>query len=167
MNQLLFLCFFILFGNAQAGELYRFVDSSGHVLYSDTPPEDPDDATHLKMSVEATPEPGLPYETQKALKDFPVTLYVFPNCSKVCQQARDCLSQRGIPYTEKSLASQDDIDAFRKISGSIDVPALTIGRTWVKGFQAEQWNRELDFAGYPKTAPYHPRAAKPGAHPAR
>jgi hypothetical protein len=30
------------------------------------------------------------------------------------------------------------------------LPALTIGKTWLKGFQAEQWNNELDFAGYPK-----------------
>jgi hypothetical protein len=38
---------------------------------------------------------------------------------------------------------------------------MLLGKTWVKGFLAEQWHKELDFAGYPKTAPYRAKPAKP------
>ena len=31
---------------------------------------------------------------------------------------------------------------------------LTVGKTLLSGFEAGQWNSELDIAGYPKTAPY-------------
>jgi len=63
--------------------------------------------------------------------------------------------------------NQEDIDAFRKESGDSQMPALTIGKTWLRGFLADQWNRELDFAGYPKTAPYRPRPTTPPAQAVR
>jgi hypothetical protein len=36
-----------------------------------------------------------------------------------------------------------------------------VGKTWVKGFHDEQWDKELDFAGYPKTTPYRAKPAAP------
>jgi glutaredoxin len=159
MNKFLFLCIVLLFGNTQAGELYRSIDSEGKVHYSDSPLAESDDVVLLKMNIEPTPDEGLPYETQKARKNFPVTLYVFPNCSSVCQQARDCLNQRGVPFSEINLVTQSDIDEFRKASAGVEMPALTVGKTWLKGFLAELWNKELDFAGYPRTSNYRPRPA--------
>jgi hypothetical protein len=73
---------------------------------------------------------------------------------------RDLLVKRGIPFTEKSLVMKDEFDAFRNDSGDSRLPALRLGKNWVKGFQPEQWNNELDFAGYPKKVltyqPPHP-----------
>ena len=114
----------------------------------------------LKLGNEPAPGDNLPYETQRAMQNFPVTLYTFPECGSACQKARDMLNKRGIPFTEKSLTTQEDIEAFRKDSGDGQVPALTIGKTWLKGFLDEQWNNELDFAGYPKKViGYSPRPA--------
>ena len=122
----------------------------------------------LKLGKEPTPNEDLPYETQRAMQNFPVTLYTFPECGSVCQLARDLLTKRGIPFTDKSLVKQEDIDAFRKDSGDSKLPALTIGKTWLKGFLAEQWDNELDFAGYPKSVrSYRPRPATPPAQPAQ
>ncbi|MDO8292171.1 MAG: hypothetical protein Q7T29_04835 [Gallionella sp.] len=36
----------------------------------------------------------------------------------------------------------------------------------MKDFLAEQWNNELDIAGYPKTAPYRAPGALPASAPA-
>ena len=110
----------------------------------------------------------LPYETQRARQNFPVTFYGFPACGSPCQMGRDMLNKRGIPFIEKSLVMQDDMDAFRKASGDGQMPAITIGKTWLKGFQAEQWNSELDAAGYPqKVLSYRPKAATPPAQAAQ
>ncbi len=150
----------LLLANAQAGELYRWVDKEGRVHYGDAPLPGSEDAELLKLGSEPTPSEDLPYETRRALQNFPVTLYTFPACGSACQQARDLLTKRGIPFTEKSLVNQEEIDAFRKESGDSQMPALTIGRTWLRGLLAEQWNKELDFAGYPQAAPaYRPRRA--------
>jgi glutaredoxin len=168
MKGIFLLIGLLIMTNVQAGELYRWVDSNGKVHYGDMPQPGTEDLEELKLGKEPTPSESLPYETQRAMQNFPVTLYAFPGCGSACQLGRDLLTKRGIPFTEKSLTKQEDIDAFRKESGDSQLPALTIGKTWVRGFLAEEWNKELDIAGYPKSAlVYRPRPATPPAKPAQ
>jgi len=163
MKLLLLLCGFVLFGNVQAGELYRSIDSSGKVHYGDKPLSSIEDVELLKLGNEPVPDDSLPYETKKAQENFPVVLYVFETCGVPCDEARQFLQKRGIPFTEKNLVTKEDVDTFRTASGSEHAPSMTVGKTWVIGFLAERWHKELDFAGYPKTAPYraHPVTAAP------
>ena len=159
--------------NAHAGEVYRSIDDSGKVHYGDAPLQGSEDVEELKIRNVPVADADLPYETRQAQKNFPVTLYSFSNCGPVCDQARDLLDKRGIPYTDKVLVQQEDIDAFGKDSGDIRVPAASIGKTWIKGFLAEKWNNALDAAGYPKKnlayrppKPVTPAASQPAATPA-
>ena len=147
-------------GSVQAGGLYRWVDKSGNVHYGDeAPTTEGVKVEEKKISVpSAADNADLPYETRRAQQNFPVTLYVASNCKEPCQQARDFLNKRSIPFTEKSLVTKEEIDSFRKQSGSDTSPTLSIGKNYLQGFQAGQWNSELDIAGYPKTAPYRPQA---------
>lgn len=148
-----------LLGSAQAGETYRWVDKSGKVHYGDTRAPDAAEVEKKKFSTApATGDEELSFDTRRAKQNFPVTLYVTDNCADPCKQSRDLLSQRGIPFTEKNLATQKEIDAFKQMSGADSVPGLSVGRNWLKGFQAEKWHNELDAAGYPKTAPNRPQA---------
>ena len=145
-------------GSAQA-DTYRWVDQSGKVHYGDAPPTTEEVRVEQKK-FPTTPEAGnadLPYETRHAQQNFPVTLYVSSNCGAPCQQARDFLNKRGIPFTEKSLLTQEEINTFTKQSGSDQSPTLAVGKAYLKGFQADQWSSELDTAGYPKIAPYRPK----------
>ncbi len=165
MKPLLLLFGFLLFGNAHAGELYRSIDNSGKVHYSDTPLPDAQDVEQLKLGGEPAPDESLPYETQLASQNFPVTLYVTPNCGPACLQAEELLKKRGIPFKEISLEKKEEVDAFRKASGDSQVPALSVGKTWLKGFLAEKWNKELNFGGYPKIAPYRAQPTHPSSAP--
>lgn len=168
MKRFLLLACLLVLMNAQAGELYRSIDKDGKVHYGDSPLMGTEDVEQLKLGKEPVPDESLPYETQLASKNFPVTLYAFPECGSLCQQARDLLSKRGIPFTEKSLVKQEEMDAFRSASGDSKFPSATIGKTWLKGFLAEKWNSELDFAGYPKSVlTYRPRPAAPPVQPAQ
>lgn len=160
MKIFLFVLSFFLFSQAQAGVMYRAVDIHGKVYYSDKPIED---AEQLKLGDTSAPAQPMSYETRKAQQNFPVIFYSAPDCGTLCQQARDLLNKRGIPFTEKNLVQKTEVDEFVKQSGNKDLPAMTVGRTWVKGFLASQWDKELDFAGYPKTAPY---GFKPSPAPA-
>jgi glutaredoxin len=150
MKGLFLLMCLLMLTNLQAAELYRSIDQDGKVHYSDYPLQGTEDVERLKVDKEPISEENLPYETQRAMQNFPVTLYTFPDCGSACQKAREMLNKRGIPFTEKSLTTKEDIEAFRKDSGGGQAPAVTIGKTWLKGFLEEQWNNELDFAGYPK-----------------
>ncbi len=155
-----FAMFCVLAANAQA-ELYRSVDSHGKVHYSDSPLPGTDDVEQLKLGAQPTPDDSLPYETQRAQKNFPVTLYIAPGCGAPCSDARSFLNKRGIPYTEHDLDTTEKVEAYRKDTGGLQIPSITIGNTRLTGFIDSTWNKELDFAGYPKSAPFRPRTAQP------
>jgi glutaredoxin len=168
---MLFACLAAMPLQPHAGELYRWLDSSGKVHYGDAPPPDVRAETR-KFSDAAAPGEDLPYETRRAQENFPVTLYVGEGCGEYCQQARELLNKRGIPFSEKKLATQEEVDAFKAASGGDTIPTLAVGRTFLQGFLAGQWHSELDIAGYPKTAPYRapanvgtPDAAPVSANP--
>jgi glutaredoxin len=163
---LLLGCLAVMPSGMQAGELFRWVDAQGKVHYGDVPPVGAAQVTPIKSPAAATPGEDLPYETRRARQDFPVTLYVADNCTDYCDQARKLLSQRGIPFGEKKLVTQEDINAFKALSGFDGTPALAVGKTFLKGFLAAQWHSELDIAGYPKTAPYRFSATPPASVPA-
>lgn len=157
---LLLACLAILPLGAQAGELFRWVDKAGKVHYSDVPPADVNDVERKNLSSNAAQNEDLPYETRRAQENFPVILYVTESCAP-CDQARSMLNKRGIPFSEKLLKSQEDIDAFYKMSGSNGAPTLLVGKNYLTGFTESRWNSELDAAGYPKTAGYRQRIAPP------
>lgn len=138
---------------ALAGDLYRWVDSAGNVHYGDVPPGDAQQLQEKKFAAPATPPTGdaaLPFEVRRAKQRFPVTLYVQDSCKEPCQQARDFLNQRHIPFTEKNLTTEEEVNAFKQQSGGDAIPTLSVGRNWLKGFLARSWQDELDAAGYPK-----------------
>jgi len=146
---------------AQAGELYRWVDANGKVHYSDTPPSDKTKAERKNLSSSATQNADLPYETLRAQQNFPVTLFVGLNCGELCDKARGLLNKRGVPFSEKLLKTKEEIEAFAKLAGSMNSPALKVGNNYLSGFSESRWNGELDIAGYPKTASYRQRMAPP------
>jgi len=158
-TKLLCAALLLVVAGAQAEGLYRWVDKDGKVHYGDVPAEEAAKVEKKKFGVDhEVANAGLPYETRRAVERFPVTLYVAENCAEPCRQARDLLNKRGIPFTEKTLGTQKEIDEFKRITGSDSTPTLTVGKRHIKGFEAEQWNGELSSAGYPKLAPYRPQA---------
>lgn len=159
---LLLACLAIISSTAQAGELYRWVDSSGKVYYGDVLPSDALQVEVKKFPKDTTSNEYLPYDTLRAQQNFPVTLYVSEDCGGTCVQARSLLNKRGIPFSEKSLKTSKDTEAFKQLSGfDAFVPTLVVGKDYLKGLEESQWNSELDIAGYPKTASYRQRTAPP------
>jgi len=144
---------------ATAGELYRWVDAQGKVHYGDMPA--PDSKAESKKFPAAVHNENESYETSRARQNFPATLYVSENCGDYCTQARNLLNQRGIPFAEKKLVTDEEITAYKKQAGTDNVPALQLGNNYVTGFQAARWHSELDIAGYPKIPAYRPASAVP------
>jgi Domain of unknown function (DUF4124) len=163
---LLLGCLVVMPSGMQAGELYRWVDAQGKVHYGDLPPAGAAQVEPRKFSGAVTPGEELSYETRRAQQNFPVILYAADYCAEACNQARNLLGKRGIPFSEKKLVTQEDIDAFKALSGSDGTPTLAVGKTFLKGFLAARWHGELDIAGYPKIAPYRPPAPPAASAPA-
>lgn len=159
----LFLCILLMTStHSQADSLYRWKDKEGKTHYGDKPAEDSIGAEPRKFG--AAPAAGddeLSYGIRKAKQDFPVTLYAAESCGDICVQARALLNKRGVPYTEKNINTNEAIESYKKLTGGTSIPALTVGKSLLRGFEAGQWNSELDVAGYPKIAPFGSRPAPP------
>lgn len=138
---------------AQA-ETYRWVDKDGKVHFGDRFPAAV--ASDVKKRNQSTPEADrqLPFAVRQAVTNFPVTLYVSSDCGEGCKEGRDYLAKRGVPFTEKLVVTQEDIDALKRVAGGDEamVPVLMVGSRNYKGWLRDEWQRLLDVAGYPKAA---------------
>lgn len=136
-------------GMAQAQSVYRIVGPDGKVTFSDrAPSEGKDTPAGTKVTSGGTTNPALPYELRQVVAKYPVTLYTSANCNP-CASAKALLNQRGVPYTEKTIAGNEDLAALQKISGDTQLPFGTIGSQQIKGFSSLEWAQYLDAAGYP------------------
>lgn len=143
----------LLWAAAPAWAQYKVVAPDGSVTYTDRPP--------VQSNLRITPmgrnatapapgtEVGLPVELRQVVARYPVTLYTAADCPP-CDSGRKLLQQRGIPYTERSVSSDDDGQALERLVGGRTVPSLTVGAQPLRGFNEADWAGFLDAAGYPK-----------------
>ncbi|MFY8085640.1 MAG: glutaredoxin family protein [Rubrivivax sp.] len=139
-----------LAGQASAQGVYRIVGPDGRVSFSDQPPSAQAPAAPAAGSSRgAAAGAALPYELRQTSNRYPVTFYSATDCAP-CNAGRNLLNSRGIPYTEKTVSSQDDAEALKRLAGEAALPLLTIGSQRLKGFSEPEWTQYLDAAGYPK-----------------
>lgn len=148
-------------------QVYRIVGPDGKVTFSDQPPPAASKATVTTTSADGAGSgatAALPFELRKVASQYPVTLYTGDNCAP-CTSARSMLTTRGIPFSEKTVITNEDSLALKRISGESMLPFLTIGSQQLKGFSDAEWGQFLDAAGYPKAsvlpASYRQAAATP------
>ncbi len=136
---------------AMAQGVFRHVGPDGRVTFSDQPPTGTAPAATPGGGPTAATGAELPFALRQTVQRYPVTLYTTTSCQP-CDRGRDWLRERGIPFAEKTVNSNDDIDAFQKLSGGTQLPHLTVGPQALPGFSSPQWAQYLDAAGYPKVS---------------
>jgi len=142
----------LLVASAAQAQLYKWVGPDGKITYSDTPPPASVKKVETKpVTVGAGGGAELPYEVAEAVRNHPVTLYTATQCVP-CDEGRALLKKRGIPFSEKTVNSNEDIARLRDISGDTQLPLLLIGGTKQKGMNASAWTTALSAAGYPETS---------------
>ncbi len=139
---------------AMAQQVYKIVGPDGKITFSDKPPA----ADKGKMSApevsaggQATSGADLPYELRKVAAQYPVTLYTSNACGP-CDSGRALLKSRGIPFSERTVTTNEDIEALQRLAGDNSMPFATIGGQRLKGFSDVEWSRYLDAAGYPASS---------------
>jgi glutaredoxin len=134
-----------------AAAQYKVVQPDGSVTYTDRPPAT-GSARVTPMgrnAAQGSPEAALPSELRQAMSRYPVVLFAATDCAP-CDAGRRLLQQRGIPYTERRVATEEDTTALERLVGGRSVPALTIGAQPLRGFSESDWGTFLDVAGYPR-----------------
>ena len=138
---------------AGAQQLYRWVDEKGRVHVTDTPP--PPGAREVRRTKPgAKPEPAVeaptPFVLQRAIKEFPVTLYTSPGCAEPCARARQTLNERGVPFKEVQVWEEEGNAELKRVSGGDQVPTISVGSSVQAGFERAAYDALLDSAGYPR-----------------
>ena len=134
---------------------YKVVGPDGSITYTDRPPAagaGTVSSLSRRGSTSGAPEPAsiaLPLELRAVATRLPVQLYTGNDCPP-CEAGRTWLQQRGIPYTERRIASEDDSAALDRLVGGRTIPSLTVGGQALRGFASADWAAYLDAAGYPK-----------------
>ncbi|HSJ79568.1 MAG TPA: glutaredoxin family protein [Thiobacillus sp.] len=136
-----------------AAQLYQWKDAQGRTVYSDQPPPTSVRNAQQKSFKGSVIEVGESYAVKTAREKSPVTLYASA-CGAPCDQARQLLSERGVPFSNKDpQASPESQAELQKLTGRLNVPVLLVGSDKIDGFETGQWQAMLDRAGYPKSAP--------------
>lgn len=145
---------------------YKVIGPDGRVTYTDRPPTQ---AGHKVQAIrrdglvtgEADAAAALPLALRQPVARFPVLLVTGADCSP-CDRGRQLLQARGIPYTERSVSSDEDAQALQRLSGALTLPSLQVGGQWLRGLLDSDWQSTLDLAGYPKESAL-PRTWRPAA----
>ncbi|MFZ6758951.1 glutaredoxin family protein [Undibacterium sp. Ji50W] len=149
--------------NAQA-QMYKWVGPDGKVTYSDQPP--PGKIKVEKKSYSEGPDLGnLPPELAVVVAKNPVILYSTNNCSP-CNDSRNFLKTNGVPFNEKTVSNNADLDKLKQVSGDTQLPFMLIAKVRFPGFNTEEWRKALDSAGYPATSKLPKDYRYPAAEPA-
>lgn len=137
--------------SATAQPVYRQVDKNGKVTFSDRAPTASTEPASGPQGGPSSPaNAGLPYELRQVAQRYPVTLYTSEDCGP-CGTARTLLVTRGVPFDERTVKSNEDIEALQRLSSQSSLPLLTIGSQQLKGYGDAEWSQYLDAAGYPKS----------------
>jgi glutaredoxin len=146
-----------------AAQLYQWKDAQGRMVYSDLPPPSSIRNAEQKSFKGSVIESGESYAAKTAREKYPVTLFASP-CGIPCDQARQLLNERGVPYSNKDTQASPEAQAeLQKLTGQLRVPVLVIGSDRIDGFESGQWQAALDRAGYPKSAPPGSKPVIPAA----
>jgi glutaredoxin len=135
-------------GHLYAQQVYKSIDKNGRVTYSETPPLP---GSGDKLTGDSAAGASLPYALQQVVSRYPVTLYTTADCGP-CINARLMLTQRGVPFTERTVSSNEDISAYKKLNSDNNFPFATIAAQQLKGYEEGEWTKYLDAAGYPKSS---------------
>lgn len=138
----------LLLGNPVAAlTVYVCVDAGGEEsFYSDQCPP----GTHKAKEQEVKVWRNRRSQDPAAIaEEHPVTLYVSKDCD-ACDLVRLHLQKRGVPFTEKDAGSDMEVqNELLEVSGSMKIPALTVGEQVVSGYNRNEIDDALTAAGYP------------------
>ncbi len=151
------------------GSVFKVVDRLGRITFTDKVPNERglnvvQGTGRNELTVAGPGFANLPAGLNRIVDRFPVTLYSGENCNP-CALARSALIARGVPFIERTVKSQEDVEALQRISGDSSLPLVTIGGQQIKGFSDVELAQTLDAAEYPRTSLLPASFRNPGATP--
>ena len=127
------------------GQLYKWVDKNGNIVYGDNPPENVDlkkitGRVSSFKSVKVEPFVFDPGNVTQRKKSKSVVMYSTSWCG-YCKKAARHFRKNGIPFIEHDIEkSAKAAREYKKLNGR-GVPLILIGDQRMSGFDARTFNR--------------------------
>lgn len=87
---------------------------------------------------------------EEIAEENPITLYTVPDCD-ACDLVRNVLSSRGLPFTEKDVQDNAEMqEELKGVTGGLTVPAMVVGENVSTGYSRSAIETALRSAGYPE-----------------
>jgi glutaredoxin 3 len=139
----------LLASNGFAVTVSECVDAQGHRSFSDRCQPEAKKVNELKVAGSAkAPSPTI----SEIAERHPVTLYAVPKCD-VCELVRNLLDRRKVPFTEKNVSENPDLQQeLKDRAGALTVPTLFIDNKPMTGYNEQQIDTTLTAAGYPNVS---------------
>jgi len=136
----------LLLTTAQAVTVVECTDAEGNSSFRDKCP--PNSVKKGERSLT-----GLGGNKQSSLQEIaaanPIVFYSVPDCD-ACDLVRNSLSAREIPFTEKDIQDNGELqEELKSFTGGLTVPALSVGAAVVTGYRRDAIDDALAQAGYP------------------
>jgi len=142
------LLFGILTAAPQAETLYKSVDPSGRIVYSDRPPTE--GRVEKTMHIVNPPSSVLSSEVADRLRKLNISpssathnngvvLFSATWCG-YCKKAKAYLGTKGITYREFDIDTNDGLTAYAQAGGRKGVPLLVSGSQSLKGFSPQAYD---------------------------
>lgn len=135
--------------SALANTLYKWVDEDGNITYQDQPP--PEDSEVLEEKyLENTPQASQNQGNSQGTSNTNTVIVYTANDCPVCKFILFQLDDYKVPYREENL--NDNRVAQNNLlekSGSLSIPTVLIGDTYLTRFSGKALEDALRNAGYP------------------
>jgi len=146
--------------------LYKVVSPDGRVTYTDRAPGSGAGRVQQVRADGSTPTTSvLPAVLREPAQRFPVLLYTAADCGDACEQGRQLLRQRGVPFQERIASTDEEREAWPRLVGGSEAPVLMVGQQRLRAYAPQLWNDTLDLAGYPLRSALPPNYEAPPAQP--
>jgi glutaredoxin len=132
---------------ATAVTIYECEDEQGNRTFQERCPPGTKPVQQKRYGSPAAPAPAGD-EAAAAEPAGDVTLYRIPEC-ETCDLVREYLAVRNIPYVEKSVHADVDLQLeLKNVAGDLRVPATLIGEQIIFGYDRNALHRALVVSGH-------------------
>ncbi|MES2316285.1 MAG: glutaredoxin family protein [Pseudomonadota bacterium] len=152
----------LLCAGTASAQLFKWVDANGKTHFSDTPPPANGKLAVVKPGNASVSTANLPYALANPARNHPVTLYTASACAG-CDAGRSHLRNRGIPFAEKTVATEADVARLKAAGSDGSLPYIAVGAAKMAGFEAAAWDTMLKNAQYPDSKMLPPSYRYPAA----
>ena len=141
---LLFVIWLASVSSAVSGEIYKWKDKDGNIIFSDTPPP-PGVDVEVKENINLPRPKSESFREKRSYSDIQVIMYMTPWCP-YCVKAREYLRSLDVNLVEHNIERDKSKreEMLSKSGGSSGVPLVDIEGIIIRGYNPDAFRGAIE-----------------------